>query len=187
MNFTKAISAAGALSLASVSGAALAQDAAAPAAAPAATVDVAAAATIYGPEGNEVGTIENVTDGVATLDTGKHKIGLPLDRFGKNAEGQTTIAVTRDQLNTMVDEQLAEAAAKLDAVLVAGTPVVDVNGTALGSVTAIEGEDVTVETEWGAFALKKANFMPGEGQVTAQVVADQVKAALGASAEASAS
>ena len=81
----------------------------------------------------------------------------------------------------MVDEQLAEAAAKLDAVLVAGTPVVDVNGTALGSVTAIEGEDVTVETEWGAFALKKANFMPGEGQVTAQVQADQVKTALGAS------
>lgn len=185
MNFTKTIFTAGALSLASVSGAALAQDAAAPAAA--ATVEVAAGATIFGPEGNEVGTIESVADGVATLDTGKHKIGLPLDRFGQNAEGQTTIAVTRDQLNAMVDKQLAEAAAKLDAVLVAGAPVVDVNGTPLGSVTAVEGEDVTVETEWGAFALKKANFMPGEGKVTAQVQADQVKSALGATAEASAS
>lgn len=180
MNFTKAILAAGALSLASISGAAMAQDAAS-------TAEVAAGLTIYGPQGNEVGTIESVTDGVATLDTGKHKIGLPLDRFGKNAEGQTTIAVGRDQLDTMVDEQLAKAAAELEAVLVAGTPVVDVNGTALGSVSAIEGEDVTVETEWGAFALKKANFLPGEGSVTAQVQADQVKSALGASVEASAS
>jgi BarA-like signal transduction histidine kinase len=182
LNFTKAIFAAGALSLASVSGIALAQDAAAPAAA----VKVTAGMTIHGPEGNEVGTIESVTDGVATLDTGKHKVGLPLDRFGENAEGQTTVAVTRDQLNTMVDEQLAQAAAQLDALLVAGAQVVDVNGTPLGSVGAVEGEDVTVETEWGAFALKKANFLPGEGSVTAQVQADQIKSALGAS-EASAS
>jgi hypothetical protein len=183
LNFTKTIFAVGALSLASVSGAALAQDAAAPAAT---AVEVTAGTTVYGPEGNEVGTVESVTDGVAALNTGKHTIGLPLDRFGENAEGQTTIAVGRDQLNTMVDEQLAEAAAQLDAVLVAGAQVVDVNGTPLGSVGAVEGEEVTVETEWGAFALKKANFLPGEGHVTAQVQADQVKSALGAS-EASAS
>jgi hypothetical protein len=181
LNFTKAIFTVGALSLASVSGAALAQDAAAPTA-----VEVTAGTTVYGPEGNEVGTVESVADGVAALNTGKHTIGLPLDRFGENAEGQKTLAVGRDQLNTMVDEQLAQAAAQLEAVLVAGTPVVDVNGTALGSVGAVEGEEVTVETEWGAFALKKANFLPGEGHVTAQVQADQVKSALGAS-EASAS
>ena len=187
MNFTKAIFTVGALSLASVSGVALAQDAAAPATTDtAATVEVTAGTTIYGPEGNEVGTVEGVTNGVATLNTGKHTIGLPLDRFGENAEGQKTLAVGRDELNTMVDEQLAQATALLDAVLVAGTPVVDVNGTALGSVAAVEGEDVTVETEWGPFALKKANFLAGEGHVTAQVQADQVKSALGAS-EASAS
>ena len=181
MKFTKAIFAAGALSLASVSGVALAQEAAAPAAA---AVEVTAGTTVYGPQGNEVGTVESVADGVATLDTGKHKVGLPFDRFGENAEGQTTIAVSRDDLNKIVDEQLAQAAAQLDAVLVAGTPVVDVNGTALGSVGAVEGEDVTVETEWGAFALKKENFVPGEGHVTAQVQAEQVKSALGAGAAA---
>jgi hypothetical protein len=179
LKFTKAIFAAGALSLACVSGLAQAQDAAA--------VEVAAGTTVYGPEGNEVGTIESVADGIATLDTGTHKVGLPLDRFGQNAEQQTTVAVTKAQLNQMMDEQLAKAAAQLDASLVAGTKVVDVNGAALGSVGAVEGEDVTVETEWGAFALKKENFLPGEGHVTAQVQADQVKAALGASAEASAS
>lgn len=174
MKFTKAIFAAGALSLASVSAAALAQDAAA-------TVEVTAGTVVYGPEGNEVGTIESVADGVATFDTGTHKIGLPVDRFGQNAEKQTTIAVTRDALNKIVEDQLAELAAKLEAVLVVGAPVVDVNGVSLGSVGKVEGEEVTVQTEWGAFALKKANFQPGEGGVTAQVLADQVKTALGAS------
>ena len=174
MRFTKAIFAAGALSLACFSTAALAQDAAA-------AVEVTAGTTVYGPEGNEVGTIESVADGVATLDTGAHKIGLPVDRFGRNAENQTTIAVTRDALNKMVEDQLAEAAAQLEAALVVGAPVVDVNGVSLGSVGKVEGEDVTVETEWGAFALKKANFQPGEAGVTAQVLADQVKTALSAS------
>jgi hypothetical protein len=173
LKFTKAIFTAGALSLASVSAAALAQDAA--------TVEVTAGTTVYGPEGNEVGTIESVADGVATFNTGTHKIGLTVDRFGRNAEGQTTIAVTRDALNKMVEDQLAQAAAQLEAVLVVGAPVADVNGVALGSVGKVEGEDVTVETEWGAFALKKANFQPGEGGVTAQVLVDQVKTALSAS------
>ena len=77
--------------------------------------------------------------------------------------------------------------ARLKAVLVAGAPVIDVNGVALGSVASVEGEDVTVDTEWGAFALKKANFVAGEGSVTAQVLADQVKTTLSAAAEAPAS
>lgn len=171
MNVTKAIFAAGALSLATVSGAALAQEG----------PTVAAGVMVYGPEGNQVGTIESVTDGVATLDTGTYKVGLPLDRFGMNAEKQTTVAVTQDQLNEMMYKAQAEAAAALDAALVAGTPVADVNGVSLGTVGTVDGDDVTVETEWGAFALKKENFIAGEGSVTAQVLADQVKSALGAS------
>lgn len=178
LNLTKAIFAAGVLTLASVSSFAFAQDT---------TVDVEAGVTIYGPQGNVVGTIENVTDGVATLDTGTYKVGLPVDRFGKNAEQQTTIAVTQAQLNEMAAQAEAEAAAKLDAALVAGASVVDVNGVSLGSVARVEGEDVTVSTEWGTFALKRENFVAGEGNVTAQVLADQVKTTLSATAGASAS
>ena len=180
MKLTKTIFAAGALSLASLSTAAIAQDAAQT------KPTVAAGITIYGPQGGEVGTIKSVANGVATLDTGAHKVGLPLDRFGMNAQKQTTVAVTRVQLDDMVENQLAEAAAKLDAALVAGAPVVDVNGVSLGSVGKVEGDDVTVETEWGAFALKKANFLAGEGSVKAQVLADQVKTALGANTDAAA-
>ena len=172
MNFTKALFAAGALSLASVSGAALAQ---------AATVEVTAGATVYGSDGNVVGTVSQAGDDVVGLDVDGQTAGLPAGAFGQNAEGQLTIAVTKDQLVGMLAEAAAAAQAALDAALVAGAPVVDVNGTALGSVATVEGEDVTVETEWGAFALKKDNFIAGEGSVTAQVQADQVKSALGAS------
>lgn len=170
LHFTKAILAAGALSLAAVSGTAVAQEAAA--------VEVTAGSTVYDPQGGVVGTIESVADGVAILDTGSHKVGLPFDRFGRNAEQQTTIAVTQAQLNEMAAQAAAEATAKLDAALVAGAPVVDVNGVALGSVASIEGDAVTVDTEWGAFALQKANFMAGEGHVVAQVLAEQVQATL---------
>ena len=172
MKFTKALFAAGALSLVSVSGAALAQDA---------TVEVTAGATVYGPEGNVVGTVAQVGNGVVALDVDGRTAGLPEGSFGQNAEGQLTIAVTKEQLVEMLAAAEAEAIAALDAALVAGAPVVDANGTALGSVSEVNGEDVTVETEWGAFALKKTAFVAGEGSVRAQVLADQVKAALGAS------
>jgi hypothetical protein len=174
VNISKAFFAAGALSLASLSTAALAQE-------ETAKVEVTAGMVVYGPEGNEVGTVESVTDGVATFNTGTHKIGLPVDRFGQNAEKQTTLAVTRDALNKMVEDQLAKTAAELEAALVAGAAVVDVNGVALGSVGKIDGENVTVDTEWGAFALKKGSFRAREGGVTAHVLIDQVKSALDAS------
>lgn len=172
MKFTKALFAAGALSLASVSGAALAQ---------AAAVEVTTGATVYGSDGAVVGTVAQVDGDVVAVSVDGQNAGLPAGAFGQNAEGQLTIAVTKNELVGMLAEAEAEAQAALDAALVAGTPVVDVDGTALGSVAAVNGEDVTVETEWGAFALKKDNFVAGEGSVTAQVQAAQVRSALSAS------
>lgn len=181
MKLTKTILAAGALSLASFSGAAMAQDAAA-----AVKPNVATGVTVYGPQGNEVGNIVAMANGIATLDTGTYKVGLPLDRFGMNADKQTTVAVTKEQLNQMMADAQAKAAAQLDAALVTGAPVVDVDGVSLGSVGTVEGDKVTVETEWGAFALQKGAFQAGNGNVIAQVKADQVKTALGATEDASA-
>ena len=142
----------------------------------AASAEVTVGATVYGPEGNPVGQIEAVADGVVTLDTGSHKVGLPVDRFGESEKGPV-ISVTQAQLNEMMDKAAAENAAKLASLLVTGAPVADVNGVALGSVEKVEGEDVTVTTEWGAFALKKNAFLPAEAGVTAPVPADQVKTA----------
>ncbi len=151
----------------------------------AANAEVTVGATVFGPEGNPVGQVESVANGVVTLNTGEHKVGLPVDRFGDSEKGPT-ISVTQVQLNDMMVKAAAEAAAKLEAQLVAGAPVADVDGVSLGSVEKVEGEDVTVTTEWGAFALKKNAFMPADAGVTAQVKADQVKTALEGAAAANA-
>jgi hypothetical protein len=174
---TKGALAAAALALGLLSGTAAAQEA----------VEVTTGTEVYGPQGNLVGTVSAIADSVATVDTGSHKVGLPIDRFGRNAEGQAVIAVTQAQLNEMAAQTEAEAIAKLDAALVAGAPVVDVNGAPLGKVAGVEGNSVNVDTEWGAFALEKVNFVAGEGQVTARVEAEQVKNALSGAAEAPAS
>ena len=100
---------------------AFAQDAA-PASAPApaqAESQVAAGATVYGPQGNVVGTIESVANGQTVLDTGKHKVPLAVNMYGPGDTGPT-ITVTKVQLDGMVDAQLAEAAAARDAALVEG-------------------------------------------------------------------
>ena len=62
--------AAAAIAAASLATAAYAQDAA--------TVTVGA--TVTGPDGAAVGTVESVADGVVTVDTGKHKAPLPTAR-----------------------------------------------------------------------------------------------------------
>ena len=63
MKFAK-LAIAAALATAAVSGTAYAQE-------------VTTGATVYGPNGNVVGTVESVTNGVVTVDTGAHKAPLP--------------------------------------------------------------------------------------------------------------
>ncbi|MGN6501129.1 MAG: hypothetical protein ACTHKM_13415, partial [Tsuneonella sp.] len=105
----------------------------------AAAQDVAAGATVYGPDGAAVGTVESVANGVVTLDTGAHKAPLPADAFGKSDKGPT-ITVTKAKLDEMVAQQLAAADAKRDAALVAGAAVVSPKGAALGTVKSVEGD-----------------------------------------------
>jgi len=120
---------------------------------------IEAGATVYGPEGNEVGKIASVTDGVATLDTGKHQVPLGLDSFGQGATGPT-ITVTKAQLNAMMDEQLAAAAARRDAALVEGAALVSADAQPAGMIKSIDtdADIVVVERETGLVSLKREHF-----------------------------
>lgn len=139
--------------------------------------DVAAGATVYGPEGNVVGTVVSVADGVVTLDTGAHKAPLPADAFGKGDKGPT-ITVTKAQIDAMIEEQLAAANAQRDAALVAGAAVASANGAALGTVTSVEGDAVVVETADGPVELKREHFAVNpQGALMALFTVDQIKAA----------
>ena len=100
-------------------------------------------ATVTGPEGNPVGTIVAVENGQAVLDTGKHKVPLGVDMYGQGETGPT-ITVTKAQLDGMIDAQLAEAAARLDAALVAGAEAMDAAHAPLGTILEVDGENVVI-------------------------------------------
>lgn len=126
----------------------MAQDAPAPAQAPApapalANPQVVAGATVYGPQGGVVGTIERVADAIATVDTGQHKAPLPVTAFGQGENGPT-ITVTQAQLNQLVEQQLAQLSAQRDAALVPGATVLTADNQQLGTIDLVEGDSIVV-------------------------------------------
>jgi len=118
---------------------------------------VVAGATVYGPQGEAVGTIEKVEGGVATLDTGTHKAALPVGTYGEGPNGPI-ISVTKAQINEMVEQAMGDANAKRDAALVAGAAVNASDGQPLGTVGSVEGDKVIVERSSGPVQLTRSDF-----------------------------
>jgi hypothetical protein len=166
MKTTTKLFAAAALSFATVSGAAFAQAA-----------SVQAGQTVYGPDGAEVGKIDKVENGTAILNTGTHTLALTFDKFGTSDKGPT-ISVSKAQLDDLVEKANAEAAAKLDAALVAGAAVVDNTGAALGTIDSVKGDNIVLKTDKGPVSMTRKYFALTNGALTALVTKDQVLASL---------
>ncbi|MCB2088315.1 MAG: hypothetical protein R3E18_09695 [Sphingomonadaceae bacterium] len=141
---------------------------------------VVAGATVYGPEGNEVGTIDAVSGEVASVNTGSHVAPLPMNAFGEGEQGPT-ITVTKAQLDEMMAAIEAEAAAKLDAALVEGAAVTSVDGQSVGTIASVEGDNVVLENEAGPVALKREHFVASENGLTARFTAEQIAQAIASS------
>ena len=147
---------------------------------------VEAGATVYGPEGNEVGTIVSVENGQAVLDTGKHKVPLGVDMYGQGDNGPT-ITVTKDQINTMVDQQLAQAAAARDAALVEGAAVMDAEHAAIGTILEIDGDNVVIARggdEANKVTLLRSYFDASDHGLMARLTNAQIDAAMNGGAAA---
>lgn len=166
--------AAAAIAAASLATAAYAQDAA-----------VTVGATVTGPDGAAVGTVESVADGVVTVDTGKHKAPLPANAFGKGESGPT-ITVTKAQLDTMIDQQLAAANAQRDAQLVVGAEVHTADHQVLGKVESIDGNNVIVARAEGPVTLLRDHFAAMDSMLMARFTAEQIEAAVAAQGQAQA-
>ena len=179
MNFAKLAASALALSAAP----ALAQEAApATTPAPAANAQVTVGATVYGPQGGTVGTIEQIGNGVAVVNTGAHKAPLPLTAFGQGETGPT-ITVTKVQLDGMVAEQMAKMVAARDAALNVGANVMTADGQELGSVQTIEGDNVVIDRAAGPITLTREQMAVGQqGGLIALFTAAQIAEATGTSA-----
>ena len=145
---------------------------------------VAAGTKVIGPQGNPVGTVVSVDNGQAVIDTGKHQVALPLDRFGE-AETGATITVTKEQLDGMVDAQLAEITAKRDAALVAGAAVATSDGASLGTVLEVDGDNVVIARggdESKKVTLLREHLDAGTTGLTARLSMAQIEAALASQA-----
>jgi hypothetical protein len=132
--------------------AATAQDAAATAVAP--TVG----AKVFGPEGNEVGTVESVQAGVVTISTGAARAGLPTSAFAMREKG-LTIGMTKAQLEAAVNGAKAETDAAKNAAMVIDAPIMSNDGVVLGTISKIEGDDVTVQLSNGTSAILKKSYL----------------------------
>ncbi|QKG70040.1 hypothetical protein [Erythrobacter mangrovi] len=146
---------------------------------------VVAGATVYGPQGNQVGTIVSVENGQAVLDTGKHKVPLGVEMYGQGETGPT-ITVTKDQLNGLVDAQLAEATAKRDAALTVGAEAMAADHAALGTILEIDGDNVIIARggdETNKVTLLRGHFDATDHGLMARLTNAQIDAALAAQAQ----
>ncbi|GMM93188.1 hypothetical protein [Qipengyuania sp. MTN3-11] len=146
---------------------------------------VVAGATVTGPQGNVVGTIESVANGEAILDTGKHKVPLAVSMYGQGEAGPT-VTVTKAQLDSMVDAQIAEANAARDAALVEGATVVAADNAALGTILEVDGNNIVIARggdEADKVTLLREYFAMSDAGLMARLTNAQIDEAMSAQGE----
>ncbi|RGP40877.1 hypothetical protein BPTFM16_01170 [Altererythrobacter insulae] len=145
--------------------------------------------TVYGNDGNPIGTVESVANDVVMVNTGKHMAPLPLNLFGTSEEGPT-LNITATQLNDMLDAQAAEAEAKLDAALIEGAALVSADSQPAGMVQSVDADAdvIVVERDTGLVSMKREHFVvDANGALMARFTLAQIDSfTVGAEAAASA-
>lgn len=171
MNFGKYMLAAAALAMAPVT--LHAQDA----------VELSVGATVMGNDGNPVGTITSNDGTNVTVDTGSYQVPLGAASFGAEADGTPLLNLTQGQLNDMMAQQQADAAAALDAAIAVGTPVITADAQALGAIEELIDDNVVVADGDTRVTLPRSYFALGaSGELTALANMADIQAALAAAA-----
>ena len=148
-----------------------------------ANAQVAVGDTVYGPQGNEVGTVEDVQGGNVVLNTGNMTATLPADTFGEGENGPT-IGWNKADLEAAITAANQEQEAALDAALTAGTQVYSTDGIVVGSINEVDptGMVVVEHTEAGPIQLPKDQFALQNNQLTFLATAAQLSQAVSAQA-----
>ncbi len=140
-------------------------------------VNLAVGTTVFGPQGGEVGTIEQVVDGNIVVNTGTNSAPLPAASFVQGEKGPM-IGFTQAQLNEAIEAAKAQADAALASALVSGAALRSIDGVALGTVGEIEGDNVTVNLDTGPIVLPKSQFATDADGLIVRFTAEQLQAAL---------
>ena len=148
----------------------LAAQTAAPASAPASAPSVTAGATVSDASGGAVGTVTQVANGNATIDTGTVKAAVPVTSFAQGTSG-LVLGMTKAQLEAAV------AGAK-PAEIAVGTKVVGPNGNPVGTVAAVAGDLVTIQMPSAKVQVPKSAFAQNaSGTLAIGMTQDQLEAA----------
>jgi len=180
---TQFMATAAALTLFGVS--AQAQQAPAPAAA--AQASVAAGVTVHDTTGGEVGRVESVSGGNAVVDTGTHKVALPLTSFATGANGPI-ISMTKAQLDQAAagaqQQQQAQTEANTRAALQPGATVHDTAGGEVGMIKSVDAQYAVVNTTKHEVRLPLNAFASGSSGPIVGMTRDQLDAAAAGAAPA---
>lgn len=169
-----------ALTALALAAAPLAAQNAAPAAAAA---SVTAGAKVFDAQGGEVGTVDSVTGGVAVVNTGTNKVGLPLASFGTGANGPV-ISMTKAELDAAASQAAQQSAEALKAQLTPGATVYGRSGADVGKIKEADAEYVTVERPKGSVKLPMSAFGKGDKGVMISMTAEELDQAMASAAPA---
>ncbi|MFC3097276.1 hypothetical protein [Alteraurantiacibacter palmitatis] len=147
-------------------------------AAPVAVMAQDVGATVTGNDANPIGTVVSNDGATVVVDTGAHRVPLPLDVFA-NGEGGPTLNTTRAELDSIYERQLAEAAAARDAALVEGASVVTADQQVLGKIDMIDGDNIVIrEGDFVVTLPREMLAVNGEGALIALASMDAIQQAL---------
>jgi hypothetical protein len=142
--------------------------------------NVAAGASVYDTTG---ATVDSVTAGVAVVNTGTNKVGLPLTSFAAGEKGPT-IAMTKVQLDEAAGKAAADAAAALKAQLTPGAIVYGKAGTKIGTIKEADDQYVTVTVAKGPIKLPISAFGKGDTGPMISMTAEELDKAMASAAPA---
>jgi preprotein translocase subunit YajC len=148
-------------------------------ASPAAAETLRAGAVVTDPQGGQVGTITAIDSQYVTLQTDRHTTRLPVSSFTAT-DSAILFALTRDQLNTQLDEALAQAQAAIQV----GAVVQGRDGGVIGPIEAVDDQNVTVRFGEQQVRFARSSLAPGQNGLIVGLTVDQLRAQVSASSAA---
>ena len=145
----------------------------------AAPVDVKAGAQVFDTSGASVGTVEAVTNGVATVSTGTSRAGVPVASFAQGDKG-LVIGMTKAELDKAAADASARAAADIGSKLTAGAAVYGSDGTVAATVDSTDAQYVTLNVGAAKAKLPLSSLTIGAQGPQVGMTAAELKAAVAA-------
>jgi preprotein translocase subunit YajC len=151
--------------------------AALPVAAASAQAGLRAGATVTDVQGGVVGTIASVDGEFVVLRTDRHEARVPVSSL--TATDQAVLfGLTRDQLNTQIDQAVAQA----QQAVAVGAVVHDRDGAVVGPVEALDAETLTVKLGEQLIRLPRSAVAPGENGLVIGATLAELQAQVGGAA-----